>query len=325
MIHIDWTDEVKEDYKEFIKNGRGKKFFKASSKIGLLKKLEDIRKECSNDNERNFIEYLIENLDKILVDNINILRNYLNDIKTKFAQVLEDIEKREPIYGLLESVFISYGYKTLVYSIAYELVRLLDIQVCPYCNRQYISVVNKEDGLRGTRPQLDHFFPKSKYPFFAVSLYNLVPTCATCNFLKSDQFKETLKSPYEIEDDPKKISNDEEGFVFSFEINNNLKIVGNSLKTIEEGIERICFKKQVTANNQIFRLEDIYQYHKDVVAEIIAKKRFEVDKKLEWLANIFDFDQRDLYRIVWCNYGDVKDFSKRPLAKLIYDILKELE
>lgn len=65
---------------------------------------------------------------------------------------------------------------------AYWLQRQLHTGVCPFCNRIYTSTV-----YRGTvRASFDHFFPKSVYPYFAISLFNLIPICDVCNKNKSD-------------------------------------------------------------------------------------------------------------------------------------------
>jgi hypothetical protein len=64
-----------------------------------------------------------------------------------------------------------------------RLCKELGVSACPYCNRSYIHVVN---AARNWRPQLDHFVPKSQFPLFRVSLFNLVPVCGQCNWLKGD-------------------------------------------------------------------------------------------------------------------------------------------
>lgn len=57
---------------------------------------------------------------------------------------------------------------------------------CPYCNDRRVEIV-KKNGLHGRAPQniayfdLDHFYPKSQNPFFALSFYNLIPSCHICN------------------------------------------------------------------------------------------------------------------------------------------------
>ena len=65
---------------------------------------------------------------------------------------------------------------------AYWLQRRIGLRTCPYCNVNYTRV-----SARGRfRADLEHFFPKSKYPYLSVTLYNLFPSCHTCNKLKSN-------------------------------------------------------------------------------------------------------------------------------------------
>lgn len=61
----------------------------------------------------------------------------------------------------------------------YQLIMELGLNVCPYCNRQYISTYYSQKGR--TRGDLDHFFPKTLYPFLSLSFYNLIPSCKVCN------------------------------------------------------------------------------------------------------------------------------------------------
>lgn len=44
------------------------------------------------------------------------------------------------------------------------------LSVCPYC-----------DGYRGAKPEVDHYYPKSKYPQLSCHPLNLVPVCDSCN------------------------------------------------------------------------------------------------------------------------------------------------
>jgi len=53
---------------------------------------------------------------------------------------------------------------------------------CPYCNAETIYSENLiERPGRKVRSDLDHFFPQWQYPYFAVSPYNLIPSCTRCN------------------------------------------------------------------------------------------------------------------------------------------------
>lgn len=78
---------------------------------------------------------------------------------------------------------------------AYELCRLSRYRLCPYCQQAFAFTVvtrrkpklgkrgklGKPGSKRGFRPTLDHYYPKSLYPYLGLSLYNLVPACQVCN------------------------------------------------------------------------------------------------------------------------------------------------
>lgn len=63
---------------------------------------------------------------------------------------------------------------------AYKLCQKSKYILCPYCQQNFAFTVLGE-GQGSFRPTLDHFFPKSIYPYLSLSLYNLVPSCYVCN------------------------------------------------------------------------------------------------------------------------------------------------
>jgi len=72
------------------------------------------------------------------------------------------------------------------------------VRVCPYCNAEtvYAYKVRVKEGDAAyvvKKSAFDHYFPKARYPFLAVSLYNLIPACTRCNTgFKSDRHEELL-------------------------------------------------------------------------------------------------------------------------------------
>lgn len=74
-----------------------------------------------------------------------------------------------------------------------RILRSLGMKVCPYCGCTNIG--RRGDHILGA--ELDHFVSKSKYPFFALNLYNLVPSCNSCNNRKNDEDSEKMLSPLE--------------------------------------------------------------------------------------------------------------------------------
>ncbi|WP_404339607.1 HNH endonuclease [Pseudoalteromonas mariniglutinosa] len=92
-----------------------------------------------------------------------------------------------------------FDYSKLPKDLSYNVIAELGIGVCPYCNEN--NIYNSFSGQKSYRSELDHFFPKSKFPFLALSLYNLIPACNICNGpLKGnyDTFHNKAAYPYLI-------------------------------------------------------------------------------------------------------------------------------
>ncbi|WP_318472131.1 hypothetical protein [Photobacterium leiognathi] len=72
-----------------------------------------------------------------------------------------------------------FNYTEMSRMFGREITSSLNLDVCPYCNNEDIETIRESNG--GTRPDLDHFYPKSKFPFFSVTLSNLIPSGKRCN------------------------------------------------------------------------------------------------------------------------------------------------
>ncbi|MDH0647340.1 hypothetical protein N5D48_17930 [Pseudomonas sp. GD03858] len=57
------------------------------------------------------------------------------------------------------------------------LYALWGLTICPYCAIERIEGYARIN----VRPDLDHFYPRTRFPFLGVSLFNLIPSCGTCN------------------------------------------------------------------------------------------------------------------------------------------------
>lgn len=64
---------------------------------------------------------------------------------------------------------------------AYALCGAANYKICPYCQQSAAVTLSSTKSGKSFRPTLDHFYPKSEYPYLGLSLYNLVPSCQTCN------------------------------------------------------------------------------------------------------------------------------------------------
>lgn len=79
---------------------------------------------------------------------------------------------------------------------SYTLYELMGVKVCPYCEHEFLEVVEIYGQKRRTM-EFDHFFPKgeNEYPGLAMCFYNLIPSCKPCNQLKKTNPVAT--SPYD--------------------------------------------------------------------------------------------------------------------------------
>ncbi len=132
---------------------------------------------------------------------------------------------------------------------AYSFVFESGLRVCPYCNRQYITPVLTSDGMM--RADLDHILSKMKYPYFSMSLYNLVPSCQQCNqSLKGD--KESVINPYE----------ENLNSYFDFIIDETGEIKTKNLDVNPKTQEYL----------EMFKIQLLYNYHKNQGVELVKKR-----------------------------------------------------
>lgn len=190
------------------------------------------------------------------------------------------------------------------------LIKSLDVNVCPYCNRNYIYSSGKTHTC-----QLDHYYPKGKYPILAVSFYNLIPVCASCNLSK----KETNFEFY-----PHTETDVDELLKFSFEFEGL-----NYLKDKQDiRVTTIPQKRKYIKQIKKLGLGELYQKHNDVVQEIIRKNQLNsttyIHSLYEENKNIFE-SESEVENMVYSNYLGDDEVGLRSLGKLTRDIVEELK
>lgn len=201
---------------------------------------------------------------------------------------------------------------------AYKLAQSLNVTVCPYCNRNYTFTVRSKNG--STRPQFDHFYDKATYPILALSFYNLIPSCPTCNSSIKGRKQFSLTThvyPYV------------EGF--DDKAHFTLHVKDSSFYYDEKGFDIELSTNDAKAQKNIkdFALEEIYKNHKDIVLELIQKSYMYNESYIEELMKNYEGtlfkNEEDLLRLIFGGYISDEDLGKRPLSKLTKDILEQLE
>lgn len=186
------------------------------------------------------------------------------------------------------------------------LVQQTGLTVCPYCNRDYINC--RSEKLAGA--QLDHFYPRSKYPIFSVCLYNLVPACGNCNRIKHDDMQE-FASPFDEEIDW------EHGVQFSYEPLdlNRKKIVIHAKEPIKQNIQKM-------------HIEAAYQIHEMEVNELLDKVEKYSQTQLEEYRQVFaeaGLSEQELKQMVFGKEITEDDIRKKPLGRMLRDLERELD
>jgi hypothetical protein len=122
--------------------------------------------------------------DKLIKEVLETESDNLLALDTKIWNFLKSLHAEVAIRKALKRTFTETNFfskKTHPYN-AYHLCLLIGLKTCPYCNIQFIpTVITKKPKVFVSRPPLDHFFANTLYPLLAISFYNLVPGCDTCN------------------------------------------------------------------------------------------------------------------------------------------------
>lgn len=384
---------AKRHYEEFFK------------KRGFLEDLEKAKDNEKNGLKKKFFEYLLDNIEDIIMgnpqclsevlknmitSNDNISNNMINcgkiekqlkehtdrrkellkkqkklmrkksnknallNVKTEILKINVEVKGMEDtikeVKELRKEIKTFFNYRSFTEISksetenlrwdAYELVKNLKIEVCPYCNRQFTTTVEPVKGETGrTRPELDHFYNQNQYPFFAVSFFNLIPCCHICNSnLKgSKEFKfETHLHPYDngLDDLVDFTVKLDEGIDYVNALLHNPELLSIKLKingVKKQEYKRADFKSllyKINNSKRVFKLKTLYNTHTDHVGEIIVKSLLYNNDSIESLykgfPNLFS-NKEDVKSLIYSNYVDAENMDKRVLGKLTKDIVKEFE
>ena len=227
----------------------------------------------------------------------------INFIKAKLPSIHNEKTK---IYQFLKYIFITNGYDQLTVNDKRKFYSDLKVNTCVYCNRNYIFDIRENGHIKG---HIDHFYPKAKYPYFAMNYFNFIPVCESCNKVKSEfDTTDTTKDiihPYE--------RNDERLF---------------SVKVL--GVNDFIYKLKADDLLQKLHIEKIYNTgHNDIIQDLYIKY-FQQDTKEYFdslrksLINI-GFDENEIHRFISCGYLKNEDHHKRSMSKVIKDIREEFE
>lgn len=265
------------------------------------------------------------------------LLGFISDLERDYPELATDRTNKDhnnhaavsQLYKCIEKAFSNYGYDSEVFP-SIDIIEDVNISVCPYCNRNFVKHIEVGQNANGkpksVKAELDHFYPRSLFPYLAISRHNLVPCCHDCNGQSGKHNKDTRKfaviNPYTLT-----TSN---GMAFRMKIKSGTKFL--NLSTCADSIEiqlDTTANPALSANDAIFHLEKIYNTHTDYAAEVYYKHVLRQNgiylnaTKESLKKRGLHMTNEDICRLQLGIYTNEKEFADRPLSKFIADIAKQ--
>ena len=336
MRYIPITQDIK------AKAVRFRNKLRSGLRIGYVspeERLAELKEDLLDETDKQYVQCVIQNWDKLIVatpDEFDAWESIFNEkISTgSISERLVHVMVLNKPKGVKEQK-TRYLYKLIVDAMKYEYVQStiypefiteLDIKACVYCNAQYAFSVGGRNGYHNY--ELDHFMPKSKYPYLCTTFMNLQPSCSACNKKKSDKEPLPDEEPFQLfvneglveQLSPVKFELDEACTARYLadpskqELKINFSCPGNPK------LEK-CF-------NRFFNINTLYQAHTDIAEELIWKSRIYNDVIIKDYKRLFKklgFRDSDFARFILGNYEQTEQIHKRPLSKMTQDIASQLK
>lgn len=267
-----------------------------------------------NKHHKFFHRHVLERMLNISEDDLQTIvighfdSKEFQDLFAKLSKKMKAVEKKKYYDSWKQRIENIFNYEAFRDNDkewnSYAFFSKLGVNVCPYCNRQYIFTIRKdnEDGekfKRVTAPEIDHFFPQTKYPYLACSLYNFIPSCHSCNHGKSE-FGDNIIYPYD----------EDFGKDFPFRVkfhkdsgeSDNLVDIKNAHVFFEKikcrGLKsttkecRICKRTpKIKASIETFHLTEIYNEHKIELNDLFERYRNYCQPKRKDILRLFNEDE----------------------------------
>ena len=305
----------------------------------LKKKFEDnrVQEYVRKDEKGQDVYQVPDDIDSFGLYVQEVINRYSNDLLTvkpsEMGDVIKDFEAilnveelkrvlkvgrnaKKPFWEILVSQMM---YKEIRRWIFPEYIRQQELKTCVYCNANY--TITDIDGI--AYYDLDHWKPKSKYPFLCISFFNLQPCCHSCNMHKGNDDEHEYMGLYvDKEDEPQDI----------FNLTLDDSDVANYIAEHDKRHLKIHFRNLVPKYDAMcndmktqLHIESRYGEHQDVAEEVIWRKMIYNDAFKDSLQNLLEeknFTNEEINRFIFGGYIDECNVHKRPLTKLMQDLQK---
>ena len=244
---------VAKSFQVFLEKGLGCKYKSPKTHLEEL-----ANNPLLNPQQKQYVQLIISEWDNLIV-----LEPPFDVTIQKFESIFVAEKIATEQFGIAPKSLYKEIVKAMRYDYVQEtvypkIINQLGIKTCVYCNAQYaFSYDNGRNSFQNY--EIDHWLPKSKYPYLCTSFFNLQPSCTKCNKLKSN--KDDILPFCLFTDDKSKLD------PFDFSI---LHVsCAQYLATHDRDMLRIIFssKEPGLKDNMdaLFHISTQYQAHKEMV------------------------------------------------------------
>ena len=307
-----------------------------SKKVPLKKVREDFKnnkKEIFDDKKNKSLQEIFDKFKEKKINEFDVIfeNKDLSDILIISQDEIIKILKKNKNKSSLSKLKYVFNYDKFQSDITKFFTDNFDFRTCFYCNKDFIT--NFDADKKVSTFQLDHFFDKANYPYLALSFYNLIPSCYVCNAkvkLSENTFEHNPKSKLRKFSNKTCIAPNDEKFDFHQKVKFKL-FLEQSCKNLhiesKDDID-ITLKEQFTDKYdkyiEIFKLNERYKAHKDIVFDMIEKAELYPESRLKELQDLTGIPFQQIKKDIFNLIDENEDLSKQPFSKLIVDMSKEL-
>jgi len=194
----------------------------------------------------------------------------------------------------------------------------LKTKICYYCNIHYVNEYKVDEEEYKNEFTLDHYYDKGSYPYLALSLYNLIPSCYVCN--------SKLKKTIELDVLPPNSKDFDFDKIVKFKLFLSSSCKNLNIKS-KDDIEIPLKEKYSDKYNKyikLFKLNERYSAHKDIVYEMMKNAELYPESRLKELQELTGIPYQQIKKDIFKLIDEEADLSKEPFSKLIKDISQEL-
>lgn len=203
-----------------------------------------------------------------------------------------------------------------------------NVKYCPYCNAETVFAVriDEEKHPHIVKSAFDHYFPRARYPFLGLALYNLIPSCTRCNTnLKVEKWEDLTDMPHPYLDED---VHSTMRFVPVFASDGDFsRPAADNIRTLKVVSRQVNRVPQTRHYLHVFETEAVYstlfrQEAADIIWKAVNMGSSYGEVMTRFVGNT-GLPCQDFERLVWGAPLMAKEINRHRLAKMTIDLEHE--